>query len=124
MATAKHRATAKKRARKAPTTTRRASGRAGSSARSSPRYWSANVTRRSNALDLKPDVFTSRAPHKIAVSLKRSAEASKRREAVPYRSAMSMLTFYINRAGKTLPKAQRDRLERAKGELKRQFGRD
>ena len=64
------------------------------------------------------------SPKRIAASLKRSAERSSRRKAGAYRSALSMLTFYINRAGKTLPKTQRDRLERAKGELKRQFGRE
>jgi hypothetical protein len=65
-----------------------------------------------------------RDPKRIAASLKRSAERSTRRKAGAYRSALSMLTFYINRAGKTLPKAQRSRLNQAKVELKRQFGRD
>jgi len=69
-------------------------------------------------------VFTLRDPGKIAASLKRSAEASARRKTGAYRSALSMLTFYINRAGKNLPKTQRDRLQRAKHELKRQFGRE
>jgi hypothetical protein len=101
----------------------RVSGRSKSSGRSRSRYWSADVTRRSNALDLKPDIFTSRDPHQIAVSLKRSAEASKRRKGTPYRSAMSMLTFYINRAGKSLPARQKNILERAKGELRKVFGR-
>jgi hypothetical protein len=82
------------------------------------------VTRESDALDLDRGVFTQRDPKSIAASLKRSAEHSRRRKADPYRSALSMLTFYINRAGKTLPKTQRDRLERAKVELKRQFGRE
>lgn len=86
--------------------------------------WSQRVTDHSNALDLKRHVFTLHDPKKIAASLKRSAEHSTRRKANPYRSALSMLTFYINRAGKTLPKAQRERLERAKGELKRQFHRE
>jgi hypothetical protein len=86
--------------------------------------WSAQVTRNSNALDLRKGLFAGSDPKKIAASLKRSAEHSDRRKADPYRSALSMLTFYINRAGKTLPKTQRSRLERAKTELKRQFGRE
>jgi hypothetical protein len=86
--------------------------------------WSQRVTRESDALDLEQGVFTLRDPKRIAASLKRSAEHSSRRKAGAYRSALSMLTFYINRAGKTLPKTQRARLERAKLELKRQFGRD
>ena len=90
----------------------------------SPKRWSQRVTRESDALDLKRGVFTLRDPGRIAASLKRSAEHSSRRKAGAYRSALSMLTFYINRAGKTLPKTQRDRLQRAKTELKRQFGRE
>ena len=90
----------------------------------SPKRWSQRVTQRSDALDLKRGVFTVHDPKKIAASLKRSAEHSSRRKAGAYRSALSMLTFYINRAGKTLPKTQRERLERAKVELKRAFGRD
>lgn len=86
--------------------------------------WSQRVTKHSNALDLMQRVFTLHDPRKIAASLKRSAERSTRRKTNPYRSALSMLTFYINRAGKTLPKTQRERLERAKGELKRQFHRE
>ena len=82
------------------------------------------MTRESNALDLKRGVLTLTDPRKIAASLKRSAERRSRRKTGAYRSALSMLTFYINRAGKTLPKTQRDRLQRAKGELKRQFGRE
>jgi Protein of unknown function (DUF3175) len=98
-------------------TTRRQSGRGG-------RRWSARVTRESDALDLDRGVFTGRDPRKIAASLKRSAQRSRRRKSDPYRSALSMLTFYINRAGKNLPAARRKTLERAKGELRRQFGRD
>jgi hypothetical protein len=86
--------------------------------------WSQRVTRESDALDLKQGVFTLTDPKKIAASLKRSAEHSARRKSGAYRSALSMLTFYINRAGKTLPKTQRDRLQRAKTELKHQFGRE
>src|SRR5947199_8588646 len=86
--------------------------------------WSGRVTKRSNALDLEPKVFRSRSPRKIALSLKRSAEHSKRRKAKPYQSAMSMLNFYINRAGKNLPKNQKRTLERAKDELRDVFGRN
>ena len=93
-------------------------------AKAAPRRWSQRVTQESDALDLKHGVFTLRDPKRIAASLKRSAERSTRRKAGAYRSALSMLTFYINRAGKTLPKAQRSRLNQAKVELKRQFGRD
>jgi hypothetical protein len=92
--------------------------------KASPKRWSQRVTRDSDALDLKRGVFTLRDPKAIAASLKRSAERSSRRKAGAYRSALSMLTFYINRAGKTLPKTRRDRLQRAKAELKHQFERD
>jgi uncharacterized protein DUF3175 len=85
--------------------------------------WSQAVTQRSNALDLEHGVFTKSDPRAIASSLKRSAERSRRRKSDPYRSAMSMLTFYINRAGKDLPKRQRSRLERAKDELRDLYGR-
>jgi hypothetical protein len=84
--------------------------------------WSAEVTHSSNALDLEPSVFTKDDPREIAVSLKQSAERSRRRKSDPYRSAMSMLTFYINRAGRSLPKHRRQRLEAAKDELRDLFG--
>jgi uncharacterized protein DUF3175 len=87
------------------------------------RRWSAQVTKHSDALDLKSKVFKGRDPHRMALSLKRSAERSKRRKGTPYQSAMSMLNFYINRAGKNLPKRQKQILERAKGELREAFGR-
>ena len=86
--------------------------------------WSQRVTRESDALDLSKGVFTWRDPKRIAASLKRSAQRSRRRKADPYRSALSMLTFYLNRAGKNLPASRRKVLTRAKGELRRQFGRD
>jgi hypothetical protein len=95
-----------------------------STARKSGRRWSAAVTRNSDALDLSRGVFTWKDPKRIARSLKRSAERSRRRKADPYRSALSMLTFYLNRAGRNLPAGQRRTLQRAKGELRRQFGRD
>ena len=85
--------------------------------------WSQRVTRQSDALDLEESVFTQKDPGRIAASLKRSAERSRRRKAEPYRSAMSMLVFYINRAGKNLPARQKRILEQAKEELRRQFGR-
>ena len=88
----------------------------------SSKRWSGDVTEKSNALDLEASVFTKDSPRGIAESLKRSAEHSKRRKSDPYRSAMSMLTFYINRAGKNLPKSRRERLEAAKNELRRLFG--
>jgi hypothetical protein len=89
----------------------------------SARRWSARVSRKSRALALDADVFTWDSPKRIAASLKRSAERSLERKAEPYRSAMSMLTFYINRAGKNLPAARKRTLETAKDELRRQFGR-
>ncbi len=85
--------------------------------------WSQHVTETSNALDLKEGVFALDDPAAIARSLKRSAEQSRRRKTDPFRSAMSMLTFYVNRAGKGLPKERLDILERAKDELRRQFDR-
>ncbi|MGY8669033.1 DUF3175 domain-containing protein [Bradyrhizobium sp. UFLA05-109] len=93
------------------------------SKRAAPKRWSQRVTKESDALDLERGVFKQTSPKQIAASLKRSAEHSRRRKSGAYRSALSMLTFYINRAGKTLPKTQRTRLERAKVELKRAFGR-
>ncbi len=85
--------------------------------------WSARVTRTSNALDLEPGVFAKSSPRAIAQSLKRSADRSRRRKADPFRSAMSMLTFYVNRSGKQLPAKQRRTLEKAKDELRDLYGR-
>jgi hypothetical protein len=93
-------------------------------AKRATRRWSRTVTERSDALDLRQGVFTWNDPKRIARSLKRSAESNKRRKADPYRSALSMLTFYINRAGKNLPASRRRILTRAKGELRKQFGRE
>jgi hypothetical protein len=87
------------------------------------RKWSQRVTETSDALDLEPGVFTLEDPREIARSLKRSAERSRRRKSDPFRSAMSMLTFYINRAGSQLPETQRARLEAAKDELRALFDR-
>lgn len=85
--------------------------------------WTQQVTEESDALDLDKGVFTWKNPKRIAASLKRSAEHSKRRKSGAFRSAMSMLTFYVNRGGKDLPKSQKSVLERAKDELRAQFGR-
>jgi Protein of unknown function (DUF3175) len=100
------------RPRKSQRRTRRSTGR-----------WSARVTRESDALGLKRGVFAGSNPERIAASLKRSAERSRRRKASPYRSALSMLTFYINRAGTNLPATKRKTLERAKVELRKKFNR-
>lgn len=91
--------------------------------RHSDRKWSADVTEHSDALDLKKDIFKSADPQEIARSLKHSAERSHRRKAAPFRSAMSMLTFYINRAGDNLSDKERKTLHAAKHELRELFGR-
>lgn len=85
--------------------------------------WSQHVTETSHALDLEPGVFAKENAHDIALSLKKSAEASRQRKADPFRSAMSMLVFYINRAGRRLPAQRRRVLERAKDELRSAFDR-
>ena len=92
--------------------------------RRSEKYWSGYVTKHSNALDLDQGVFTWKDPKRIAKSLKKSAEVSTRRKAKPFQSAMSMLNFYINRAGKNLPREQKKILEQAKIELRKIFGRN
>ena len=88
----------------------------------SSRRWSQRVTRESDALTLEKGVFSKTSPRQIALSLKRSAERSRRRKSRPFRSAMSMLTFYINRAGRGLPSAKKKKLERAKAELRALYG--
>lgn len=111
MTTTRKKAASKKAARK-KTTRKKATGK-------QSRYWSGRVTRESDALDLEHGVFSSNDPKKISRSLLRSAQESKRRKATsPYRSAMSMLVFYINRAGKNLPASRRRILEQAKDELR------
>ena len=95
----------------------------GTSAREG-RRWSQRVTEESDALTLDRGVFTLRDPKQIAASLKRSAERSRRRKSDPFRSALSMLTFYINRAGRNLPASRKKTLMQAKDELRKQFGRD
>lgn len=84
--------------------------------------WSAHVNETSDAMDLKQGIFKSDDPEEIAVSLKQSSKRSHRRKGTPYQSAMSMLNFYINRAGKNLPEKQRHTLEKAKTKLKEVFG--
>jgi uncharacterized protein DUF3175 len=106
-----------------PAARRTSAARAKRAAGAKRRYWSGEVTRNSNALDLHPKVFARGTARGIALSLKRSAERSTRRKTTPFQSAMSMLNFYINRAGKALPARQRDVLERAKTELRKAFGR-
>jgi hypothetical protein len=91
---------------------------------SETRRWSRRVTSTSNALDLEQGVFSQRSPRRIALSLKRSAERSRRRKSEPFRSAMSMLNLYINRAGKKLSPARKRVLTRAKTELRRVFHRE
>jgi hypothetical protein len=86
--------------------------------------WSARVTRDSDALDLEKSVFKSSSPRRIAQSLKRSAEASRRRKGTPFQSAMSMLNFYVNRGGSNLSARRKDVLNRAKRELRHAFGRE
>lgn len=93
-------------------------------ARGSKKKWSARVTRESHALQLEEGVFTWKDPRRIARSLQRSAEASLSRKSAPFQSAMSMLNFYINRAGKSLDSKQRQILEQAKQELRRLYKRD
>jgi hypothetical protein len=102
-------------------TSRKSSERA---ARSAPRRWSRRVTETSDALDLERSVFTKRSARQVGLSLKRSAERSRRRKSEPFRSAMSMLNLYINRAGKNLSPTRRRTLERAKGELRKLFRRE
>ena len=111
-------------ARKSSSRTKTTASAGSSARRNKPVHkWSGRVTATSHALDLKHDVFKQRSPTAIARSLKRSAERSHRRKSDPYRSAMSMLVFYINRAGRNLSAPRRRTLEAAKGELRKAFGR-
>jgi hypothetical protein len=121
---ARHKTATRKTARKVTARKTTSALRKTATRKTSPRRWSQRVTQESDALDLKKGVFKLTSAKKIASSLKRSAERSSRRKGGAYRSALSMLIFYINRAGKTLPKTQRTRLERAKVELKNQFGKE
>jgi hypothetical protein len=108
-----------KRTRKTTSSRKRRTG----ARRGGARKWSARVTRESDALDLDRGVFKLNSPKRIAASLKRSAERSRRRKADAFRSALSMLTFYINRAGRNLPVSRKRTLNKAKDELRVQFGR-
>ncbi len=90
----------------------------------SRKYWSGRVTRESNALDIEHRAFTLRSPKSIAQSLKRSAMRSRRRKAGPFQSAMSVLNFYINRAGRNLPASRKRVLNQAKTELRQLFHKD
>ena len=92
--------------------------------KAAPEKWSAAVTEHSDAMDLQEGVFTGRNPHKIALSIKHSAEESDRKKGDAYQSAMSMLTFYINRAGHNLTPARRKVLESAKDHLRELFGKE
>lgn len=92
--------------------------------KTTPNRWSQHVTETSDALDLEPDVFKLRSAKQVAASLKRSAESSKRRKGTAYQSAMSMLNFYMNRAGHNLPDSRKRVLENAKTELRRLFGKE
>lgn len=95
-----------------------------SSKKSSPRKWSKAVTEHSDAMDLEKDVFTLKDPKKIAESVKRSAEKSKRKKAGPFQSAMSMINFYENRGGKNISASQKKILDKSKEELRKLFGRE
>ena len=111
-----------KTARRTRATKRTARSARGRKSRSAPRRWSQRVTEQSDALDLEGGGFKQKSPKRIAASLKRSAERSKRRKADPFRSALSMLTFYINRAGRNLPATRKRTLMQAKDELRKLYG--
>jgi len=114
---------AKAASKKRATGRKPAAKRAGGDSSATGRRWSGEVTRHSNALDLEEGVFKKRSARQVALSLKRSAEASKRRKATPFQSAMSMLNFEINRAGKGMSAPRRHILENAKDELRKAFDR-
>lgn len=113
----------RKRSKKAGTK-KKSPAKAPAEKKRAPRKWSKKVNQTSDALDLEPDVFKKSNPKKIAQSLRRSAQRSKRRKGTAYQSAMSMLNFYINRGGKNLPDSSKKVLERSKEELRKLFGRD
>lgn len=111
--------------KKAPKPKAKASGgRASQAKKTAGRKWSGKVNATSDAMDLAPGVFKEADPKKVADSLKRSAEGSKRRKATPFQSAMSMLNFEINRGGRNLTAARKKTLEQAKVELRKDFGRE
>jgi hypothetical protein len=119
----KKRRTSRKTSRKTSKKTRKTT-KTGKTKKSSGKRWSQRVTEESDALTLEKGVFGKSTPRQIARSLKRSAEHSKRRKSAPYRSAMSMLTFYINRAGKGLSGSRKKKLEKSKDELRELYGKD
>lgn len=121
-AKAKKRGGAKTRVR-TPKKKKTAKAKPAKGAKGKTKYWSGEVTRKSDALDIEEGAFALSDPKEIAKSLKRSAESSTRRKAGPYQSAMSMLNFYINRAGKNLPAKRKKVLEKAKDELRKLYGR-
>ncbi len=123
MATTSKHSTSKASTAKRATAKRSTAAPKKAAAKKATRKWSAKVTAHSNALDLKQDVFKLKNPKAIAESLKKSADASKRRKGTPYQSAMSMLNFYINRAGKNLPATQQKILAQAKEALREAYGR-
>ena len=92
--------------------------------KASPKKWSKSVTEHSNAMDLEKDIFKSEDPKKIAASVKKSAEKSKRKKAGPFQSAMSMINFYENRGGKNISSAQKKILDESKEELRKLYGRE
>lgn len=96
---------------------------ASSRSKSTSKYWSHHVMETSDAMDIEKDIFKTGSADEIAQSLKRSSTHSKRRKGTPYQSAMSMLNFYINRAGRNLPKARKSTLQQAKRKLREAFGR-
>jgi hypothetical protein len=106
------------------TATKRKPAKKKTASKRSPRKWSKKVNETSNAMDLKKGVFTSGSPKKMAASVKRSAEKSKRKKAGPFQSAMSMLNFYQNRGGKNLSAGKKKQLIKAKEELRKLFGKD
>src|ERR1700712_2383253 len=95
-----------------------------SAKKAAPKKWSKQVTKHSNAMDLEKDVFKLKDPKKIATSVKKSAEKSKRKKAGPFQSAMSMINFYENRGGKNISSAQKKILDQSKEELRKLFGRE
>ena len=113
----------KKSARKDPTK-KKAAPKKKSAKRGAPKKWSKKVTQTSNAMDLEKDVFKQKNPKAIAKSVKRSAEKSKRKKAGPFQSAMSMINFYENRAGKNLEAGQKKVLDNSKDELRKLYGRE
>jgi hypothetical protein len=120
---AKHQSTRSKGGRPARQRHTHAAQRAKPAAGNTSRRWSHEVMEHSDAMDLEPDIFKTGGAQAIAESLKRSSTHSKRRKGTPFQSAMSMLNFYINRAGRNLPKARRDTLQQAKRKLREVFGR-